>query len=227
MRQFTLSILLLCLAPAAAGAQARVTLPENGPFTEPPQLLNRDEVVQLAKASYPEQVKAEGFAGTPTVRLYVDETGAVQARRIERSSAIPALDAAALKVADAMRFAPARNGDRPTHLWVSIPVQFRIDIPAGPEPAVRPRMRNLYDVEHALGHMLERRETRNDRAPLLALYVAKDGTPAVIELREPSGDPAVDTAALRVAEMARFDPARDAAGEVVESWFHLTIRCRR
>jgi TonB family protein len=226
MRRSTLSLLLLCLAPAAAAAQARATLPENGPFTEPPQLLNRDEVAQLARAGYPEQVKAEGFAGTPTVRLYVDETGAVQARRIERSSAIPALDEAALKVADAMRFAPARNGDRPTHLWVSIPVQFRIDIPAGPAPAVPPRTRNLHDVERALTRMMERRETRNDRAPLLAVYVARDGTPAVIELQEPSGDPAVDTAALRVVEMARFDPARDAAGEAMESWIYITIRCR-
>lgn len=216
--------LLLCLFPLRAAAQS---FPENGPFTQPPELLNRDEVAALAKASYPEEVKAEGFAGTPTVRLYVDEAGAVRARRIERSSAIPALDEAALKVADAMRFAPARDGERPTHLWVSIPVQFRIDIPTGPQPKVAPRPRNLWEVERALGRMMERRETRDDRPPLLAVYVALDGTPAVIELREPSGDPAVDTAALRAAEMARFDPAKDAAGQPVATWMLITVRCRR
>jgi TonB family protein len=227
MRRYALSALLLCLAPAAAGAQTRTTYPENGHFTEPPQLLNRDEVAALAKASYPEAVKAEGFAGTPTVRLYVDEAGVVRTRRIDRSSAIPLLDSAALKVADGMRFAPARDGDRPTHLWVTIPVEFRIDIPAGPQPAVAPRVRNLFDVERALFRLMEQRQTRNDRAPLLAIWVAADGTPAVIELREPSGDPALDTAALKAAMMARFDPGRDAAGEPVPSWMFVTIRSRR
>jgi len=226
MRRSVPIALFLCLAPAAAAAQTRAAFPGNGPFTEPPQLLNRDEVAQLAKASYPEQVKAEGFAGTPTVRLYVDETGTVRARRIERSSAIALLDSAALKVADAMRFAAARNGDRPTHLWVSIPVQFRIEIPAGPEPVVPPRIHNLYDVELALTHMIQRREGSDDRPPLVAVYVASDGTPAVIELREPSGDPAVDAAALRVSEMARFTPARDAAGNAAACWFLITIRRR-
>ncbi|HVG46243.1 MAG TPA: energy transducer TonB [Longimicrobium sp.] len=69
----------------------------------------------------------------------------------------------------------------------------------------------LYDLERALFRMMEQRRTRNDRAPLLAVHVALDGTPGVIELREPSGDPALDTAALKVAMMARFEPARDAA----------------
>jgi hypothetical protein len=59
-RSVPIALFFLCLAPAAAAAQARAAFPENGPFTEPPQLLNRDEVAQLAKASYPEQVKAEG-----------------------------------------------------------------------------------------------------------------------------------------------------------------------
>ena len=226
MIRYALLAFLLCLVPAAAGAQVRAAFPENGPFTQPPELLNREAVARLAKASYPERVKAEGFAGTPTVRLYVDETGAVRTRRIDRSSAIPALDSAALVVADSMRFAPARDGDRPTHLWVTIPVQFRIDIPTGPAAAVAPRISNRYDLERALVRMMEQRERRNDRAPLLAIYVAPDGTPAVIELREPSGDPALDTAALKVAMAARFEPARDAAGQPVQSWILVPVHFR-
>ena len=51
------------------------------------------------------------------------------------------------------------------------------------------RPRSFVSMQSLVGRMLERREMRNDRWPLLAVYVALDGTPAVIELREPSGRP--------------------------------------
>jgi TonB family protein len=223
-RRATLLILALALSPAFAAAQTRTTFPENGPFTAPPELLNRDEAAALAKASYPDELERAGLAGTPTVRLYIDETGAVRTRRIERSSALAELDSAALKVADAMRFSPARNGDQPTHLWVTIPVTFRIDLPPVPTPATPPRTRNLYDVELALGNMLEDRVMKDDRPPVVAIYVTKDGMPEVVELREPSGDHNMDAAAIRSALTARFDPARDAAGQPIESWILVTIR---
>src|SRR6476661_1606479 len=87
---------VLLAAPAAA--QARSSLPQNGDYTEPPRLLNQPEVTALALSSYPRQLKEMGLGGSPYVRLYIDETGAVAERRIERSSALPALDSAALKV---------------------------------------------------------------------------------------------------------------------------------
>jgi TonB family protein len=223
----TASLLLaLALAPAVAAAQAHTTYPENGPFTAPPELLNRDEAAALAKASYPDELKRAGLAGTPTVRLYIDETGAVRTRRIERSSALAKLDSAALKVVDAMRFSPAKNGEQPTHLWVTLPVTFRIDLPPAPPFSTPPRTRNLHDVELALGNMLEDRVMKDDRPPVVAVYVTKDGMPEVVELREPSGDHNMDAAAIRSALTARFDPARDAAGQPVESWILISIRRR-
>lgn len=45
--------------------------------------------------------------------------------RVHESS-IEALDQAALEVARAMRFNPARNGDQPVAMWVLIPVRFQV-----------------------------------------------------------------------------------------------------
>ncbi len=219
----------LLALPLAAQAQARSSLPMNGPYTEPPQLLNQPEVTALALSSYPRQLKEMGLGGSPYVRLYIDESGAIAERRIERSSALPALDSAALQVVDAMRFAPAKNGDRPTHLWVTLPVQFRIAAANTPGVPVKtpPRTINLHQVEQELGNRLAYRTMRTDRRPQLAVFVAKDGTPAAIELREPSGDAALDSAALLAGLTARFEPARGPAGEPVETWMLITVHPSR
>lgn len=208
-----------------AAAQTRSQLPQNGDYTEPPRLLNQPEVTALALGSYPRQLKEMGLGGSPYVRLYIDETGAIVERRIERSSALPALDSAALKVVDAMRFAPAKNGDRPTHLWVTLPVQFRIAAANTPGVPVKtpPRTLNLHQIEQDLGNRLAYRTTRTDRRPQLAVLVTRDGTAAAIELREPSGDAALDSAALLAGLAARFEPARGATGEPVETWMLITV----
>ncbi|HEU4559473.1 MAG TPA: energy transducer TonB [Longimicrobium sp.] len=220
-----LAAALLCI-PATAAAQARAPLPQNDAYTEPPQLLNQAEVTALALSSYPQQLKDMGLGGSPHVRLFIDATGAVAERRIERSSALPALDSAALKVVDAMRFAPAKNGDTPTHLWVTLPVQFRIAAATGqPEPfKTPPRITNLRELSERLGNRMAYRTTRADHWPRLRVFVSKDGMPAAIEMNDPSGDAALDSAAMLAALAARFEPARNAAGQPVETWMVITVR---
>lgn len=220
--------LLAALAAAAPLAAQQAALPNNGPFTQPPELLNRDEVFRLAEAGYPAEMKEVGLGGTPTVRMFVDADGSVKARGLERSSAIPALDSAALKVAEAMRFAPARDGDRPVHLWVSIPVQFRLQLPLPADaPTTPPRIRNLYDVEREIGQVLNNRALRHDRYPIVSIYVGADGVPQAFEIGTPSGDHGLDYAALRAAMLSRFDPARDAAGQPVPAWIRVEVHPHR
>jgi TonB family protein len=222
-----LFIPLLVLTPALAPAQARDTsgYPMNGPFTSPPELINRDQLARLARERFPERVRSEGFGGTPTVRMYVDTSGAVLSRRIERSSAIPALDSAALEVADSIRFAPARNGTEAVPLWVSIPVQFHLDVPRDSgEIKVPPRVKNFREVGQALWRMVEGRIFNTGTFPQVAIFVARSGEPQAVELIQPSGDPHADYAALRAATLARFEPARDPAGEPMGVWVSIEIR---
>ncbi|HET7233272.1 MAG TPA: TonB family protein [Longimicrobium sp.] len=220
-----LAAALLAL-PCAGLSQARSPLPLNGPYTLAPVLLNEAEVTALALSSYPQQLKEMGLGGTPYVRLYIDETGAIAERRIERSSALPALDSAALKVVDAMRFKPAVNGDQPTHLWVTLPVQFRTAAANREAMAFKtpPRLLNQRELGQELANRMLYRTTRADHWPVLAIFVGRDGTPLSIELREPSGDAALDSAAMLAALKMRFDPARDAQGEAVDSWMMIEVR---
>ncbi|HEX9935532.1 MAG TPA: energy transducer TonB [Longimicrobium sp.] len=225
VRRPLLVAVLICI-PSAAAAQGRTPLPQNGAYTEPPQLLNQAEVTALALSSYPQQLKDLGLGGSPHVRLFIDSTGAIAERRIERSSALPALDSAALKVVDAMRFAPAKNGEQPTHLWVTLPVQFRIAAATGQlEPfKTPPRVTNLREIMEQMSNRMAYRTTRSDRWPRLRVFVAKDGTPTAIEMNDPSGDAAHDSAAMLAALAARFEPARNAAGQPVEAWMLITIQ---
>jgi len=224
MKILSLLVAFVVATPLAAQQPA---LPNNGPFTQPPQLLNRDEVQRLAETSYPAELKAQGFGGTPTVRLFVDADGSVKQIRLDRSSALPPLDSAALKVAAAMRFAPARDGDRPVHLWITLPVEFSLNLPTGTEVSTPPRTTNLYDVEREIGRILNDRQLRHDRNPLVRIYVGTDGVPQAFELAEPSGDHGLDYAALRAAMKARFEPARDAAGQPVPVWVRVEVRPHR
>jgi TonB family protein len=61
------------------------------------------------------------------VWFLVNEQGVVEETRIETSSGQQLLDQAALEVATAYRFSPARNRDQIVKVWVAFPITFRVD----------------------------------------------------------------------------------------------------
>lgn len=94
------------------------------PFTVAPRVLNRDEVQRAMAEAYPPQLRDAGIGGTVRVYFYVDEDGVTQEYRIDESSGNPALDEAALSVADVYRFSPALNRDQRVPVWVVFPITF-------------------------------------------------------------------------------------------------------
>lgn len=101
---------------------------EHGPFITPmtrrPALLNHTEMARALERHYPAVLRQAGIGGTVTVWFFIDEGGRVRSTRIQESSGFEDLDQAALRVADAMRFSPAYNMDRPVPVWVAIPITF-------------------------------------------------------------------------------------------------------
>lgn len=95
------------------------------PFTVAPSILNRDEVIAAMMEAYPPLLRDAGIGGTARVYFFIDEEGLVRDVRLDQSTGHPALDAAALAVADVYRFTPARNRDDPTPVWVSFPITFQ------------------------------------------------------------------------------------------------------
>lgn len=96
------------------------------PFTVAPSILNRDEVVQAMADAYPAELREDGIGGTARVFFFVSDDGTVEDVRLDQSSGIPALDEAALSVAQIYRFSPALNRDERVPVWVSFPITFRV-----------------------------------------------------------------------------------------------------
>jgi len=96
------------------------------PFTVAPTLKNRDEVARTLEREYPPMLRDAGIGGSVNVWLFIDEQGAVQDVRVNKSSGFEALDDAALRVGSQMEFTPALNRDERVVVWVSIPITFQV-----------------------------------------------------------------------------------------------------
>ena len=97
------------------------------PFTVRPDLVNETEVMQAIEDEYPPILRDAGIGGTVQVHFFIDTEGRVQRVLVEQTSGHEALDEAALRVARAMRFTPARNEDEVVPVWIAIPITFRPD----------------------------------------------------------------------------------------------------
>jgi TonB family protein len=111
-------------APAAPDLSAG---PVFTPYTIGPEIVNRDEIVQALRDGYPPLLREAGIGGTVKVWFLIDTDGRVVDVRVSESSGEEPLDAAALRVASAMRFTPATNRDQPVSVWVTFPITFQAD----------------------------------------------------------------------------------------------------
>ncbi|HEX7089394.1 MAG TPA: TonB family protein [Longimicrobiales bacterium] len=96
------------------------------PYTVAPELKNREEVARALSRYYPPLLRDAGIGGTVLVWFLIDEEGKVRKYQVKESSGHEALDEAALKVADIMRFSPALNRDRKVTVWVALPITFTV-----------------------------------------------------------------------------------------------------
>jgi TonB family protein len=128
------AVLLAAPALRAQSADAADSLGavEVAQAEERPALADPLEAAQLVAAHYPAALKREGISGTAKVRLVITREGTAAAARVSASSGNAELDSAALRVAERMRFRPARAGGAPIPVWVDFPVSF---VAAAPDVA--------------------------------------------------------------------------------------------
>lgn len=115
-------------AAAATDSVAPVSreTPSFTPHTVRPELTNGEDVSRALVREYPPMLRDAQIGGTVTVWLFIDTNGAVENSKVQVPSGYPMLDAAALNVANTMRFTPAFNRDQKVPVWVSIPITFRV-----------------------------------------------------------------------------------------------------
>ncbi|MDB4887248.1 MAG: TonB family protein, partial [Gemmatimonadetes bacterium] len=120
----------LVLLAAAPGCMDRDTPQkvaqafQSGPGVpdEVPKMVNRELPFRYPAALYARKVQ-----GNVTLRLLIDRNGEVQAdsTRIEESSGYAALDSAAVKGSQELRFVPAKLHGEPLAATILFPVYFR------------------------------------------------------------------------------------------------------
>ena len=96
------------------------------PFTIAPSITNREEVITAMKEAYPASLRDQGIGGTVRVYFFIDAVGEVGDVRIDQTSGNAAIDEAAMSVANAYRFSPAKNKGEPVPVWVSFPITFQV-----------------------------------------------------------------------------------------------------
>jgi protein TonB len=94
------------------------------PFTVPPRLQNQSEVQRALERNYPPLLRDAGIGGKVNVWFFIDTDGTVLKTTLAEQSGYPALDEAAVAVANIMRFSPAQNRDKAVQVWVSLPITF-------------------------------------------------------------------------------------------------------
>ena len=116
---------------ASGNANVKVTAenieaaPVFTPYTVKPELKNRDAVQKALVRNYPPLLRDAGIGGTVLTWLLIDESGTVIKTQVKDGSGHEALDQAALKVADIMRFSPALNRDQKVKVWIALPIVFK------------------------------------------------------------------------------------------------------
>jgi protein TonB len=101
------------------------TQPRFTPYTKKPELLNRNDVLLALVRNYPPDLRKARIGGTVTVWLYLNTDGQVEQARVHRSSNLPELDDAALRVARIMAFSPAEHQGEKVAVWITVPVVFK------------------------------------------------------------------------------------------------------
>ena len=112
--------------PTEAVEAAAQEGPTFTPFTAAPSITNGEEVVGAMQEAYPPLLREAGIGGRVLVYFFIEADGEVTEVRINESSGHPALDDAALRVADVYHFTPALNHEERVPVWVTFPITFQV-----------------------------------------------------------------------------------------------------
>ena len=94
------------------------------PYTEPPELINREEVLLYLSELYPRWARLAKLEASVLLYLFIDEEGVVQQSVVVEPARYDGFDEAAVEVAKQMVWSPAKNRDRATAVWLMQSISF-------------------------------------------------------------------------------------------------------
>ncbi|MBN2621405.1 energy transducer TonB [candidate division WOR-3 bacterium] len=190
--------------------------------------------ISLPKPVYPEQAKNQGIQGDILTKVLVGADGRIEQAMIQKSSSFEILDNAALEAVQAAMFKPARHGDKPVRVWVSIPIRFTLtdhhaqtptDLEKDPNIIayhivdVKPTPVNIVKPEYPE----QARKNGIEGRTVVRALIEFDGSISATEVYASSGDESLDNAALSAVKQSVFEPASH-AGKPVKVWVSIPIQ---
>ena len=211
-------------------------------FTEAPVLNNRAEIAAAVNRLYPSTLRSSGIGGRTIVSFLINEKGEVEKAELKSSSGLEELDDAAMQLAPLARFTPGRRGETAAKGWIDLPIDFNAEVPeprslprvqpggdqsAGPTftpYTVKPELTNMADVSRALQkyYPAELRDAGVGGTTNLWFFINEQGRVTKVAVKTSSGTPALDEAAMEVASVMQFTPARN-RDQVVKVWVDMPI----
>lgn len=202
-----------------------------------PQLENRREVYAYMRAHLPDTVSTPLPVIVPVAWVYIDEEGKPHGPELIVSTGHPAYDALAVALVERARFAPAHVGDSAVPVWVMLPVQIgRAALPRGADgmadPATphftpytrKPELLNRQTVSRELvrNYPPELHQRGQGGTTILWLLISEQGNVERAIVKQSSGFPQLDRAAVRVAGSMLFSPA-EYRGRKTRVWIAVPI----
>jgi protein TonB len=96
------------------------------PYDTPPELINGVKSLQ-DNLVYPEKAKEEGIEGTVLVQAKIALDGTVKEAEVLKGLPGTGLDEAALEAIKKTIWQPAKQRDKDVSVWITIPVEFRLN----------------------------------------------------------------------------------------------------
>jgi periplasmic protein TonB len=95
---------------------------------ELPALANRAETERLFRRYYPPLLRESGITGRTVVTMIIDAEGRVEPGSVSvQETSHPSFADAAIKVAEKMRFRPAKLNQRAVPVIIAIPIEWRLE----------------------------------------------------------------------------------------------------
>jgi TonB family protein len=215
--------------PDGSHPSGRITLP---------QLDNRADVLAYMIDHYPPELRDRHDFEMPWLWMLVDTEGRMRGGRVVKTSGKAAFDSLAIAALRVARFTPATLQGRPVDLWMPMPIQVayedlaRRSSPEKPTPGEphftpytqKPTLLNRQEVSQALvkNYPPDLRAVGVGGTVLTWVLVDEQGHIADVQVKESSGNDQLDSAAMAVARVMRFTPARN-QNVTVPVWIALPI----
>lgn len=194
-----------------------------------PHLRNRADVLRYMIEHYPPALRGRADFDMPWAWMFVDVAGHTADARIIRSSGRAEFDSLALASLRIARFDPALVAGKAVAVWVPMPVQIAYeDLAAKAQPdnpyTTKPTLLNRSQVSRSLvqNYPPNLRAAGVGGRIMVWVHLNESGEVIRSQVKESSGNVELDRAALVVARIMRFKPARDRDGPR-EVWIALPI----